>query len=413
MASITKDSNDRSPFFTACVTAFVGRSRRQWKRSTGTTDRKLAQRVADELEEAAQGRRSADEIKAFLATIKTDLRAWRAAHNVFDDVLRKTTGHGLGSKTTRGYIDEWLARNAGTLAQATFAKYQKTAASLYAALGGKADQDMAALRVEDIAAFRNAEAKRVSKSTANHALKIVRVFFAAAERDGVISRNVARLVRKERDSRAEKVRRRAFTLPELQRILARCDDEWRSLVLFGFYTGARLGDLAALTWQAVDLATATLHYTSRKTGCAISLPLPKPLADHIARLPAGDDPKAPLHPRAYAVLAKQGRVGQLSNQFHDILADAGLVPPRPHAPAAGAGTPGRRGRRAPSEISFHALRHTAVSLLKSAGVSDAVARDIVGHESEAVSRLYTHIEDSAKRAALNKLPVIGDGQTVV
>jgi len=61
-------------------------------------------------------------------------------------------------------------------------------------------------------------------------------------------------------------------------------------------------------------------------------------------------------------------------------------------------------RREASETSFHSLRHTAVSLLKNAGVSDAVARDLVGHESAEVSRLYTHIEDRVKLEALNKLP---------
>ena len=68
------------------------------------------------------------------------------------------------------------------------------------------------------------------------------------------------------------------------------------------------------------------------------------------------------------------------------------------------GKAGRSARRQFSPISFHALRHTATSLLKNAGVSDVVARDIVGHESEAVSRNYTHIETETKRAALDKLP---------
>jgi Mn-dependent DtxR family transcriptional regulator len=43
-------------------------------------------------------------------------------------------------------------------------------------------------------------------------------------------------------------------------------------------------------------------------------------------------------------------------------------------------------------------------LLKNAGVSEAVARDIIGHDSEQMSRHYTHIEDAAKREALDKLP---------
>jgi integrase len=65
---------------------------------------------------------------------------------------------------------------------------------------------------------------------------------------------------------------------------------------------------------------------------------------------------------------------------------------------------GRGGRRAPSVLSFHSLRHTATSFLKNAGVSDAVARDIIGHESAAVSANYTHIDQRTKREALEKLP---------
>jgi hypothetical protein len=43
-------------------------------------------------------------------------------------------------------------------------------------------------------------------------------------------------------------------------------------------------------------------------------------------------------------------------------------------------------------------------LLKNAGVSDAVARDIIGHESEAVSRNYTHIDLATKRKAVDAMP---------
>jgi len=45
----------------------------------------------------------------------------------------------------------------------------------------------------------------------------------------------------------------SFTLPELRSLLAVANDEWKSLILFGLYTGQRLGDLARLTWQNVDL----------------------------------------------------------------------------------------------------------------------------------------------------------------
>jgi integrase len=53
------------------------------------------------------------------------------------------------------------------------------------------------------------------------------------------------------------------------------------------------------------------------------------------------------------------------------------------------------------DTSFHSLRHTAVSLLKDAGIPDAVVMALVGHESTAISYRYTHVgkESLAKAAA--------------
>ena len=85
-----------------------------------------------------------------------------------------------------------------------------------------------------------------------------------------------------------------------------------------------------------------------------------------------------------------------------MLVAAGLATPRP--PKWKAQGKGRKTARTRSEVTFHSLRHTAISLLKNAGVSEAVARDIIGHESAAISRHYTHIDESSKREALSKLP---------
>ena len=42
--------------------------------------------------------------------------------------------------------------------------------------------------------------------------------------------------------------------------------------------------------------------------------------------------------------------------------------------------------------------------MKNAGVSPAIVQDIIGHDSPAISAHYTHIEESAKRKALNAMP---------
>ena len=92
--------------------------------------------------------------------------------------------------------------------------------------------------------------------------------------------------------------RRPFTVAELQTILAAADDEWRSMIFFGLYTGQRLGDLARLNWQNVDLVSGEISITTAKTGRLVRIPIVSPLLTHLEKLPAGDDPKAPLHPRA-------------------------------------------------------------------------------------------------------------------
>src|SRR5438876_4885428 len=54
------------------------------------------------------------------------------------------------------------------------------------------------------------------------------------------------------------------------------------------------------------------------------------------------------------------------------------------------------------------LHHSVARMLKSAGVSDFVAREIVGHESAAISRQYTHLTTEDKRAAMQRLPDVTD-----
>ena len=196
----------------------------------------------------------------------------------------------------------------------------------------------------------------------------------------------------------DKSARRAFTLPEIKRILKACGDdtEWRGLVLFGLYLGQRLGDLAKLTWRAVNLENGEIAFTTRKTGRRVVLPLVQPLSDYLASLPASDNPNAFIFPRA----ASATRTGTLSNQFREILVAAGLVEPRGHE-ATGKG---RSQARETSEISFHSLRHSAVTMLKASGVSDVLAREIVGHESSAISRQYTHLTTDDLRNAMQRLP---------
>jgi site-specific recombinase XerD len=64
----------------------------------------------------------------------------------------------------------------------------------------------------------------------------------------------------------------------------------------------------------------------------------------------------------------------------------------------------RDAKRERPQVSFHSLRHSAVSLLKAAGIPHATVQELIGHESEAVSRQYTHVDEGALRQAARAFP---------
>jgi integrase len=171
------------------------------------------------------------------------------------------------------------------------------------------------------------------------------------------------------------------------------------VVLAGLYLGQRLGDIARLRWTHIDLERAEVSLLIEKTGRTQIIPIAAPLLRFITeKLPAHDDPTAPLFPRAYENVERLGRVGSLSRQFHDLLVKARLVAPEGHAKEEGSK------RRTVHALSFHSLRHTMTSLLKNAGVNNAIVMDVVGHQSTAISTHYATIDSDAKRRAMERMP---------
>ena len=182
------------------------------------------------------------------------------------------------------------------------------------------------------------------------------------------------------------------------------DSEWKSMILIGLYTGQRLGDIARLTWDQIDLEAGEIRLQTGKTGRFQKIPIPPPLLKHIESLPTPPHGQVPLHERADEIVASQGKTGSLSIQFHKIMSDAGIAAKKTHRKTEDA--LGRKGRRVESRVSFHSLRHTTTSLLKNAGVSSAIAEEFVGHDSAEMNRVYTHIELDSMRRAAELLPSI-------
>jgi integrase len=377
LASIHRHPN--SKFWYCCINV-PGRG--QLIRTTKQTDRRQALELARKLESATRGH------------ALTEIQARKILAEIYEI---RNAGEKLPGSTAKDFFGSWASNKILETAPATGARYQQVVRNFIDSLGKRSSTDISALIPRDIIAFRDQLAARVSTSTANHAVKVIRMALKDAQAAGLVSTNAAAGVRpaKSAETRAT---RRPFTLQELGRILRIAHGEWRGLILFGLYTGQRLGDISSLTWRNVDVERCELAFITRKTKRRQLVPLAGPLQKYLEELNAGDDPAQPLFPNAIAVK----RIGTLSNQFYDILVGAGLAPKRSHKTTG----KGRHARRSFNEVSFHALRHTATSLMKNAGISPAIVQDLIGHDSPEVSAHYTHIEESAKRRAIAALPDI-------
>ena len=217
---------------------------------------------------------------------------------------------------------------------------------------------MTEITKQDVVAFRSSLIAQVSAKTANHDLKALKMLFKSARREGVVTEDPTEFVETVRRERVEKAKR-PFTLQELRSVLDLASDEWRPMILFGLYSGQRLGDIATLRWKNIDLAHRELRFSTRKTGRTMILPLAEPLRKYIESLPIPVDLSAPVHPQAFGLLERHHNTGNLSNQFADFLAAAGLRQNRNHKSTG----KGRGSRREVEPLSFHSLRRTATTVL--------------------------------------------------
>ena len=394
MASIHKLPH--SPNWTAFYRTRDGKQRCKTTGMRATRENRVAaERFAEALEQATR-----------------DVRMIGRLRKVVDDLAADAGEEARQPSSVHDYCNGWLdAKRGGAVAASSLVSYTTAVTRFLEWLGEDAARDMMSVTRRRLEEYRRHLADALSAATANHAVKILRMIFRRARLDGVIFTDPAEGVALVKVQRQE--RRRPFTVAELRAVLAIADEEWRGLVLFGLYSGQRLGDVARLTWANVDLAAeggcGELRLVTGKTGRSQFIPLHTSLRDYLATINAGDDPRASLFPRAAAAVAGAGgRVVTLSNQFAEILAAAGLRGKVSHVASRQVGS--RRGgagmRKEALRLSFHSLRHTATSLLKSAGIPSSVVMDLIGHDDAAMSQHYTHTGDSERRRAVDSLPVL-------
>jgi integrase len=375
MASIWK--HPRSPFWTACWRDADGKQRRV---STKTSNRNLARSIAREFELSTRKKRTLNQVEKVLRAFREEL-----------------CGETARTRSLRVFCEEWLSEKEQSVAPSTVKFYRGTLAKLLRHFGAHADEPITQITRADLIAFRAGVAAQVSPTTANHVMIGVKALFAAARSAGRVAEDPSEFIKPMRED-PDKGGRRPFTVTELQVLLANVDREWQSMIRLGFYTGARLSDVASLKWADIDFDRSELRFVARKTRKNVLVPITGPLKTHLMDLASNDGAGGYVHPRAAEIMTRRGNPSALSAAFAGLLESAGLRTKHPR-------TKGTR-RHNFDPLSFHSLRHTFVSLLKDGGAAVATVMEMSGHSSAAMSELYTHTDRSSMERAIQMLPTL-------
>ena len=388
MASITKDAHQppKSPFWIACFNGVGSDGKvRRLKRSTKTTDKKLAQKLADEWEQleklAGKGRLTESQCRKVIA-----------------EMYERTVGEPLHFKTAREYLTEWVESKKNETELRTYWKYRQTVDDFLNYIGIKADRLLREITQADIRSWRDAlKRKGLAAPTVNDAIKLLRMPFKAAHDAGYIEINpcTKNSVRPVKDA-ARNVEKDVFTSEQLAALVnAAPSEDWKGAILCGYYTGLRLRDVADLQWNAINCAEQTITVTTRKTGKDVTVPI-HPQFDSWLRKQTRGIGKAPVFPTLFGK-SGSGKSG-LSMAFKRIMERANIKG-RLLREANGAG-------RSQSSLSFHSLRHTFNTALANARVSQEIRQKLTGHASAEMNAIYTHHELAPLRAAIGVIPSI-------
>ncbi len=380
MASIRKHPS--SPFWFAC---FRDSNGIRTTRSTKTRERQQALKMAIEWEAAA------------LKAAKGHLTEAQA-RNVISSILEHSGHEPITFYRTKDWLTEWLKDKQLSRESATAAKYQPVIERFLKHLGPRAKQGLAHLKPADIRSFRDLLSNEGRAATTVNQIiaKVLSAPLNKAVRLGYIPVNPCVSIEplKETDTEAG-----VFTLDQIRDLLgAAPSDDWRGLILAGFYTGQRLRDLADLQWKQLDLPKRMIFIDrQKKTKVGVAIPIHEDLLAHLLNLPTPDDGEAPVFLSLHGK-AGGGRSG-LSEAFKRIMVKA-KIPLRKRLEAVGEVGRGR------NELSFHSLRHSFNSAMANAGVAQEIRQKLTGHRNADTNKLYTHLDFPALEAAVRAVPSI-------
>jgi integrase len=328
--------------------------------------------------------------------------------------LRRQLEQGIGvqpgqPKTLAAYVAAWLPALQQRVRPATWRAHEQYL-RLYVlpALGALSLSQLTPTAVERMTATMkparrarsSAIERQLSPTTARGARTTLRLVLRDAERDGLVSRNVAALARPPRMERHELA---VLTADETRRLLAGTEaDALGPLYAVAATTGLRQGELLGLTWPDVDgldggsPSLTVRRSLARAAGGGWELAEPK-TARSRRTLELGTTAARALRrqrtrqkeARLAAADLWQDRAGHVFTDPIGRPLNGSVVTHSFQMALALLGLP---------RVRFHDLRHGAASLMLAQGVPLKLVSDQLGHSSIAITAdTYSHLDREQRR----------------
>ena len=314
------------------------------------------------------------------------------ARKVVSDIVERANGEPLVFYSIEQWLNHWLSSKEEVRSKSTAIRYKSVVDDFLKFLGKKSANNLTLLTSKDVHNFRSSLKKSgLGNTTCNFEVKAIRNSLNAAMRQGIIPTNPAAAI--ESLPKEESVRQ-PFTPVQIKAMLKVASNDWRIAILFGFYTGARLSDIANMTWDFVDFDNGTISFVARKTKKQTTIPLHTQLKEALLDSAGQDDPNAPILPTL--VGKNTGGAHGLSKSFGSIM-EKTKIDPQPIKNGVGKA-------RTKNRLSFHSLRHSFNSMLANKGIASEVRQQLTGHSSDAMNQKYTHLELERLREAVSVIP---------
>lgn len=316
---------------------------------------------------AQVGYRAADGRRRY---VTRTLRDERSAKLALPALLARVGIEGIEPRQTLDrFLAEWLSRIQPSISAATLTSYTgHVRMHIGPLVGGIPVDDLRPVDVDRLVLDRKKAG--LSPATIVRILTTLSMALEQGVREGVLSRNVAKLVRRPRVDRSSHVQ--AMAPAEAGRILEHiAGDVHEALYVLLLGSGLRVGEAVALDWRDVDLERGVVTVRSGKTARARRVAKLVPWAVRALREHRARSPIVGAGEPVFRGVRKGERLRTDVAYAHwrQLLGDVGLPPMRQHD-----------------------LRHGHVSLLLYVGADMRLIADQVGHADPSLTaRTYAHV----------------------